>query len=175
MPVELKILASARVSASDEFRTITAVAVRLLDHLNTASAQREITKANRPGSSSSLVQSVFREFALSLGFADESRGLFSEYENRGLRPDYFMQVGDTGILLEVERGKTTINNMDLLDFWKCHLCAHANYLFLVVPKELRQNPTMAPRREFAAVAKRLATFFLPRNETNVRALFLFGY
>jgi len=23
-------------------------------------------------------------------------------------------------LLEVERGKTTINNMQLLDFWKCH-------------------------------------------------------
>jgi len=39
-----------------------------------------------------------------------------------LRPDYFLKLDDTGILLEVERGKTTINNMDLLDFWKCHLC-----------------------------------------------------
>ena len=24
--------------------------------------------------------------------------------------------------MEVERGKTTTNNKDFLDFWKCHLC-----------------------------------------------------
>ena len=24
--------------------------------------------------------------------------------------------------MEVEREKTTINNMDLLDVWKCHIC-----------------------------------------------------
>ena len=48
-----------------------------------------------------------------------------------------MPLADTGIILEVERGKTTINNMDLLDFWKCHICAHADYLFLMVPTELR--------------------------------------
>ena len=59
-----------------------------------------------------------------------------------------MPLADTGIILEVERGKTTINNMDLLDFWKCHICAHADYLFLMVPRELRQNPTMSPRREY---------------------------
>ena len=78
-------------------------------------------------------------------------------------------------LLEVERGKTTINNMDLLDVWKCHSCRHANYLFLFVPRELRQNEHTAPRREFATVAKRLGTFFEPRNYTNVYALWLFGY
>ena len=49
------------------------------------------------------------------------------------------RVGSSGILLEVERGKTTINNMDFLDFWKCHLCEHAHYLFLLVPQELRQR------------------------------------
>lgn len=97
------------------------------------------------------------------------------YETSALRPDYFRAVGDTGILLEVERGKTTINNMDLLDFWKCHLCEHANYLFLVVPMELRQNPAMPPRREYATVVKRLSSFFVPRNYTNVRGLFVFGY
>jgi hypothetical protein len=65
--------------------------------------------------------------------------------------------------------------MDFLDFWKCHLCESAHYLFLLAPKELRQNPTMAPRREYAAVVRRLAPFFQPRNYTNVRGLFVFGY
>ena len=65
--------------------------------------------------------------------------------------------------------------MDLLDFWKCHLCEHAHYLFLLVPLELRQNESMSPRREYASVCKRLGAFFRPRNYTNVRGLFVFGY
>ena len=77
--------------------------------------------------------------------------------------------------LEVERGKTTINNMDLLDFWKCHLCRHAHYLFLLVPLALKQNPTMSPRNEFAAVGRRLERFLSEGNHTNVRGLCLFGY
>jgi len=77
--------------------------------------------------------------------------------------------------MEVERGKTTINNMDLLDFWKCHLCQHADYLFLMVPQELRQNTTMTPRREYNSVVKRMSSFFMRRNYTNVRGLHIFGY
>lgn len=84
---------------------------------------------------------------LGLGFRNESKGLFVSYANKAVRPDYYLPVSDTGILLEVERGKTTINNMDFLDFWKCHLYEAANYLFLMVARELRQNTTMAPRRE----------------------------
>ena len=121
------------------------------------------------------MQNVFLDQARQLGFRDESKGLFVEYPSSALRPDYFMPLADTGIILEVERGKTTINNMDLLDFWKCHICAHADYLFLMVPTELRQNETMTARKEFASVAKRLQTFFEPRNYTNVRGLSLFGY
>jgi len=34
---------------------------------------------------------------------------------------------------------------------------------------------MAPRHEYASVVKRLQSFFVPRNHTNVRALFIFGY
>ena len=75
----------------------------------------------------------------------------------------------------MERGKTTINNMDLLDFWKCHLCPDANYLFLLVPQALRQNENMSPRNEFATVDRRLSEFFRPRNYTNVRGLCVFGY
>lgn len=120
------------------------------------------------------MQTVFLAEARKLGFTSEARGLFASYQS-ALRPDYYKPVDATGILLEVERGKTTINNMDLLDFWKCHICDHANYLFLMVPLELRQNPTMRPRREYAAVARRLETFFRPGNATNVRGLVLIGY
>jgi hypothetical protein len=45
----------------------------------------------------------------------------------------------------------------------------------MVPTELRQNPSMAPRREYATVVKRLSSFFIPTNYTNVRGLFIFGY
>ena len=86
-----------------------------------------------------------------------------------------MQLDGTGILLEVERGKTTTNNMDLLDFWKCHISGNANYLFLLVPKALRHNEAMTPKKEYAAVARRLRQFFIPGKYTNVRGLCLFGY
>jgi hypothetical protein len=158
-----------------EFATIRRVAAQLLAHLNEPETLRLIAEANRPGVSSAHVQSTFLQHARDLGFVDESKGLFAKYPNSALRPDYFMALRDTGILLEVERGKTTINNMDLLDFWKCHLCEHANYLFLMVPRELRQNERMSPRREYATVTKRLSSFFTPDTYTNVRGLCIFGY
>ncbi len=130
--------------------------------------------ANLPRMSSAEVQAAFLPFALELGFTSEAKGLFLEYENK-LRPDYYRQVGDSGILLEVERGKTTTNNMDLLDFWKCHLCRSADYLFLLVPQALKHNDSMTPKKEYNSVVKRLNTFFVPGNETNVRAVHIFGY
>ena len=159
---------------TDEYATVMGVADELLGHLRTPGIAARMLIANQPGMSSAGVQAVFLEQARQLGFRDESTGLFAEYLS-ALRPDYFMPIGETGIILEVERGKTTINNMDLLDFWKCYICAYADYLFLLVPAELRQNPTMSARREFVTVKKRLATFFEPANYTNVRGLFLFGY
>jgi hypothetical protein len=160
---------------SDEYTDVQAIAHALHRRMNRAATRALILAANQPGQSSALVQDAFVGHARTLGFASESKGLFESYETRALRPDYFRPNSGTGILLEVERGKTTINNMDLLDFWKCHLCEHANYLFLVVPTELRQNASMSPRREYATVVKRLSSFFVPRNYTNVRGLFVFGY
>jgi hypothetical protein len=159
----------------NEFKAVRQVADRLLAHLNSAEAQQRIAAVNMPRGSSALIQGTFADFASELGFRSEARGLFGEYRTGGLRPDYYLPIGATGILLEVERGKTTINNMDLLDFWKCHLCRSADYLFLVVPKELRQNEFMAPRNEFASVVNRLSGFFEEPNYTNVRGLFVFGY
>jgi len=158
-----------------EYSQANAIAERLYKHLNAEDIQKLILTANAPGASSSLIQAVFLKFAMDLGFKDECEGLFENYPNRALRPDYYRPLGDSGILMEVERGKTTINNMDLLDFWKCHLCEKANYLFLMVPRELKQNDQMSPRREFKTVAKRMASFFEPRNYTNVYGLWLFGY
>ncbi len=72
-----------------------------------------------------------------------------------LLPEY-----STGIIFEVEQGKTTINNMNLLDLWKCHICAEAHHLFLLVPQVLQQNeddPKVT--RPFDYVRKRLPSFF----------------
>ena len=158
-----------------EWREVLAVVGELVEHLEEPEVAASVAAANRPGQSSADVQAVFLEEAKRLGFRDERTGLFSGYLSSALRPDYFRPVGSTGVILEVERGKTTINNMDLLDFWKCHICEHASFLVLMVPSELRQNDSMTPRREFATVAKRLESFFRPGNFTNVRGLVLLGY
>lgn len=163
--------------SSAEFAEVSRIARALHQHLNTPDAQALLAEANRPGASSALVQAAFLAEAQRLGFQHEAQGLFGDYRNRHVRPDYHLPLPQhvTGILMEVERGKTTINNMDFLDFWKCHLCPHAHHLFMLVPQELRQNEQMAPRREFTAVCNRMSSFFEPRNYTNVRSLWVFGY
>lgn len=165
----------SHVKDTREYAAVLSVADALYRHLEEPDVVSAIALANLPGRSSAEVQSVLLDHARSLGFRDESKGLFAGYLTSALRPDYFLEIEDTGVLVEVERGKTTINNMDLLDFWKCHICEHAHYLILLVPCELRQNETMAPRREFATVRNRLRSFFEEPNYTNVRGLFLFGY
>ncbi len=161
--------------AGSDWREVLRLADDLVGHLSEPAVSELIEEANQPGRSSSAVQDVFLQEARRLGFRDERKGLFAAYQSSALRPDYFRPVGSSGVILEVERGKTTINNMDLLDFWKCHICEHASFLFLMVPRELRQNSTMAPRREFTAVARRLESFFRPGNYTNVLGLVLLGY
>lgn len=172
--VELKPFVQEPLAATTEWQQVLALAQRLLGVLNEPAMLASIAAANRPKGSSAEVQAAFREPAERLGFHSERKGLFAESIS-GLRPDYYMPFGDTGILLEVERGKTTTNNMDLLDFWKCHISGNANYLFLLVPKALQHNDGMTPKKEYATVARRLAQFFVPGKYTNVRGLCLFGY
>lgn len=174
MTVVLESFVQEQYRLSAEWRQVERVGSRLLLELNREDTLRLIEQANRPTASSRQVQDAFRIAAESLGFHPERKGLFLE-SIPGLRPDYFLPLGDSGIILEVERGKTTTNNMDLLDFWKCHICGVASYLFLLVPQELRHNPSMSPKKEFATVRRRLAQFFEPGNYTNVRGLCLFGY
>lgn len=167
--------AQSQVLGSSEYAAVHALADALYEHLESVEVAAAILAANQPGRSSAEIQSIFLDHAKQLGFSDESKGLFAGYVTSALRPDYYLPLDGTGVLIEVERGKTTINNMDLLDFWKCHICEHAHYLILLVPTELRQNDTMSPRREFATVRNRLSSFFEEGNYTNVRGLFLFGY
>lgn len=156
-----------------EVRQVKALAEKLLDRMNEPGPRAALVAANMPGKSSDGVKDVLAPFLLGLGFEPEKVGLF---DDSAARPDFFLKVGRSGILLEVERGKSTINNMDLLDFWKCHLCLHAHYLFLLVPQELRQNDADPPTKPYNAVVRRLAPFFADRrNYTNVRGLWVFGY
>ncbi len=174
MQVELLKFVQEPSKPSFEWMHVEQLADRLIKELNAPETLKRIHEANRPGTSSAKVQEAFRPSAERLGFQSERKRLFSD-TIPGLRPDYFIRLNDFGIILEVERGKTTTNNMDLLDFWKCHICGKASYLFLLVPKALKHNPKMTPKNEFRSVERRLAQFFEPGKYTNVRGLCLFGY
>jgi len=174
MATQRTVYVQPQFAETEEHAAVLDISDQLLDHLNSPEALELMRLANLPGISSAEVQATFLPFALELGFTSEAKGLFLEYENR-LRPDYYRPIEGSGILLEVERGKTTTNNMDLLDFWKCHLCRTADYLFLMVPQALKHNDLMTPKKEYNSVVKRLDTFFVVGNETNVRAAHIFGY
>lgn len=172
--VELVTFVQDSFRDTQEWSRVLSVAESLRANLNMAEVLASILAANRPGGSSAAVQAAIQTHVEALGFQSERKGLFADSIS-GLRPDYFLQLEGTGILLEVERGKTTTNNMDLLDFWKCHISSIATYLFLLVPQALQHNDGMRPKKEFASVQRRLAQFFLPGKYTNVRGLCLFGY
>lgn len=149
----------------------------LLEHMNEPE-RRELLRleAARSGGVSQAVQAIVAEEMARLGFRDEAKGLFEEYPVRSLRPDYYKPLGDgTGILFEVEKGKTLRNNMDLLDLWKTHLCAHAHHLWLMVPQATIARTGRVRERPYPAVLKRLSTFFAPRTEVDVRSCSVFGY
>jgi len=124
------------------------------------------------GGSSHDVDEVIRPHAEELGFSSQRKNLFAEYPV-ALRPDWYRALDGTGILLEIERGKTVTNNMDLLDLWKCHVCREAHHLFLVVPISVRR--TSGAERVYPRVVNRLSTFFVAGNETNVRSVAILGY
>ena len=163
------------LAKSEEWTKVVELADSFELYMRKKSVAARISKANQPGSSSALIQDVLLEHATKLGFRNEAEGLFKNYKNKRLRPDYFLRLRETGIILEIERGKTNQNNMDFLDFWKCHICKHANYLFLMVPQELRQSANGAVSKPFNTTRAHLGAFFEDGNYTNVRGLALFGY
>ena len=175
MPVEFKVLKKEGASLSGAFARVESIALRFRECLNHEEIQEQLREKHTFGASSSLIQEVVLKDATELGFQSEKRGLFKDYSVAQLRPDYFMAVDETGILLEVERGKAITNNMDLLDLWKCHICPHASFLFLVVPIERPSENKRSKVMAFRDACRRLAPFFEPRNYVNVDAVFLYGY
>ncbi len=147
----------------------------LFEYCSTPSARALFNEANSPGSSSAKVQEIFLEKALELGFQSEKKQLFQTIQTSNLRPDYYKKVDSSGIIIEVERGKTIMNNMDMLDMWKCHLCTNANHLFLFVPNALQHNNNASPYDCFRIVSNRMEPFFLKENYSNVHSLWIFGY
>lgn len=174
MPIDFSLLSKQVQRSHETFMAVNSLAERLREHLDDPSIQARIMEVHQVGASSAAIQKILEVGVTNLGFQSEKKGLFSNYSVPALRPDYFAEVGTSGILLEVERGKTTTNNMDLLDLWKCHICPKADYLFLVVPKA-RQSKRGSVMRHFKQAQNRLGTFFIPSNYVNVEAVFLFGY
>lgn len=174
MATDFEVLKKAGLERDPTFHKVDELAHKLLAYLDRPDIRSKIEALHVPGADGRNIQNVLLEKMLELGFKSEKKGLFAESEVLALRPDFFCPVGDTGVLLEVERGKTTDNNMDLLDLWKCHICNHASYLFLVVPK-IRQSNNGNSKPVFGPVKRRMGTFFSSQNYVNVTAVYLFGY
>jgi hypothetical protein len=158
-----------------EFSRVLEIARLLREHLNSEEISSKIAQANALGMSSFKVQECFAKPAAALGFQSEKTRLFGGYSVANLRPDYYLSLSSgRGILLEVERGKTLANNMDLLDLWKCHICEAAQYLFLVVPL-VRPNTEGKETQIYSRVVHRVGPFFKKGNYVSVYGVVVFAY
>ena len=153
-----------------ELKEIFNIANTIEDYLNQKEVNQRIQKSNVKGTDSQVIQKIIEEIAIPLGFKDEKKGLFKKYKDSGLRPDFYKKIGEKGILMEVERGKTTTNNMDLLDIYKCHICEEANHLFLFVPIEVSHTKNI-----YKSVCKKMENFFYEENYLNIDSATVFGY
>jgi len=178
MTINKQVFVQDKYSNTDEWKLVSGIATTLYDYLSQPYVTKKIDAVNVPKVSSKEVQDVLLEKALEIGFKDESKGLFKNYPSKGLRPDFYLPIpsGKTGIIIEVERGRTNQNNMDFLDFWKCHICDVAHYLFLFVPNELVQNTSgKISGHPFNTVTQHMVPLFEKQNYTNVRGLVVVGY
>lgn len=127
--VELCIFLQNNQDKAPEFIQVKKIAEEFQTYLNQNDVIEKIRGVNAPNHSSHDVQKIFLDFLSERGFQDEKKGLFSNYKTALLRLDYYEPIVETGIIFEVECGKTIMNNMDLLDLWKCRICPYADYLF----------------------------------------------
>ena len=104
-----------------------------------------------------------------MGFKKGTSELFAEFGKKYI-PDFNLSLsGGRGVIFEVEKSRTIENNNDILDLWKCHICASAQYLLLMVP--LSYNSRIV----YANVLKRMEPFFREGNYINVSGVFVMGY
>ena len=157
-------------SKLSEISDVIEIADKVAKHIDTKEVAELIFNNNKKNVDSKTIQDIFILFMKNLGFESEKKNLFKNYK---LRPDYYKRLRDNeGILLEVERGKTINNNMDIYDVWKCHICKEANHLFLFVPQSISHYSNV-----YNSSFNRIRSFFEPSEENfiNIKSLTLFGY
>ncbi len=173
--IETKIFQKTNIENREDFIRTKDVFESLVEYMKEPETQKTIKKNHKVNAKSSQIQEIILDKTIELGFSSEKKGLFDSYPVKQLRPDYYLELENKrGIILEVERGKTIANNMDLLDLWKCHICKNANYLFLIVPN-IRQTNAGGKNIIFETVVRRIETFFESGNYTNVDGVFIIGY
>ena len=176
MALERKIFIQERYKNSKEWKQVKKIADGFYNYLLDPQTQKNLKEKNIPGAKSQRVEEVITPYAEAIGFTSQKNKLFEKYKVSKLVPDYYLQISNTGVIIEVERGQTTQNNAALKDFWKAHICDDADYLFLFVPMILRQNMSgKIQGKPFNETVNRLSTLFEEKNYTNVRAVVIFGY
>jgi len=153
-----------------ELKEIFKISNIIEEYLNQREVNQRIQNCNVKGTGSQVIQKIIEEIAIPLGFKDVKQGLFKKYKDSGLRPDFYKKIRKNGILMELERGKTTTNNMDLLDIYKCHICEEANHLFLFVPIEVSH-----PKNIYKSVYKKVENFFYEENYLKIDSAIVLGY
>ena len=130
--------------------------------------KKQLYLLNKKGVSSKKIQDfVYKGVVKRLGYSYEKKQDFCI-------PDFIKIKGSFGIIIEVERGKTINNNMDFIDFWKCHINKKANMLILIVPERVPRADDKS-MNIYSSVASRMEPFFKKKNYTNVRALSIISY
>lgn len=172
--IKTKILHKKNLENRADFKKANDIFNSLVQFMGETETQNQLEKTHQLHAKSGEIQEIILAKTIELGFSSEKNGLFNNLSVKQLRPDYYHKIDNTsGIIMEVERGKTIANNMDLLDLWKCHICSNANFLFLVIPN-IRQTAT-GRNIIFETVERRMTTFFESENYTNVDGVFIIGY
>lgn len=172
--IKTKILYKENIENRNDFIKANDVFNSLIQFMEETETQNRLEKTHQLFAKSGQIQEIILTKTIELGFSSEKNGLFNNLSVKQLRPDYYLKIDNSaGIIMEVERGKTIANNMDLLDLWKCHICSNANFLFLVIPN-IRQTAT-GRNIIFETVERRMSTFFNSKNYTNVDGVFIIGY
>jgi hypothetical protein len=173
--IKTKIFHKSNINTRKDFVKSMKIFEGIVAYMKEDEIQSKLKETHRLGAKSSEIQEIIMAKTIILGFSSEKKGLFENHSVSQLRPDYYLELEENkGIILEVERGKTIDNNMDLLDLWKCHICSSANYLFLIVPN-ITQKGSGGRNIIFDTVERRMETFFKTENYTNVDGIFIIGY
>ena len=84
-----RVLSRVEHRKESNFLQVQEIGTKVLRILNQPSIQAAIKDENQLGASSARVQEIMLADLERLGFTSEKKGLFSEYQVPGIRPDYF--------------------------------------------------------------------------------------